>query len=357
MRHAQDYISKYFFLHYGEKGCHREQLMLIILSSMREAEVSDGSLFNSFDKNNAHDIRSVSTYFKSLLENSVSKEDGVSGYEELLKVFVKLFQMDLETWWKWKAGSLPLIYYVLGGSDFISNCEELMPVIFMRCLDQETTRDPWYIRRLMAMIAMVTAHLDEKDNQGFQNQGAKVSLARGVARKCYSEEPNILHTELVLMQPNWFSFLVSKQIMLLEDASRSKLASLGDLVRMFQGLNVREKQRGLICENMIQKCFSVTHTHVLLRAHWFFSTQTEGKRFETFLGMKQLLPSKKEQKKVVEFRNGLKISVSQQLRDLKTLRKFCTGTETKQPESTSLRFLLFKMDREEDKGWHPGLGE
>merc|ERR1719228_1367592 len=57
MRHAQDFISKYFFLHFGEKGCHREQLMLIILNSMRE--VSDGSLFNNFDKNNALDIRSV----------------------------------------------------------------------------------------------------------------------------------------------------------------------------------------------------------------------------------------------------------------------------------------------------------
>ena len=126
--------------------------------------------------------------------------------------------MDFESWWKHKAGSMPMIYYVLGGTDFISNCEEVVPALFMRCLDQETIRDPWYIRMMMSMMAMLTAHLDEKDNQGFQNQGAKVSLARCVARKCYSEEPNILHTELYLMQPNWFSFLVSKQIMLLEGA-------------------------------------------------------------------------------------------------------------------------------------------
>ena len=68
---------------------HREQLMLIILNSLRE--VSDRELFKKFEKDNPVDIRSVWTFFKSLLERSEKCEQSVNGSEELLKVLVKVF--------------------------------------------------------------------------------------------------------------------------------------------------------------------------------------------------------------------------------------------------------------------------
>ena len=123
-------------------------------------------------------------------------------------------------------------------------------------------------------------------------------------------------------------------------------------------MSVENKQENsLIYEIMLHKCFSLSYTHVMLRAHWFFSTHIGNKNFETFLGMKQLKQSGKREKKVVKFRNSIKMSVDQQLRDMKTLSKFCVGSEMMQGQSTRLKCLLFKMDMEEDKGWHPALIE
>ena len=58
--------------------------MLIILNSLHE--VSDRELFKKFEKDNPVDIRSVWTFFKSLLERSEKCEQSVNGSEELLKV-------------------------------------------------------------------------------------------------------------------------------------------------------------------------------------------------------------------------------------------------------------------------------
>jgi hypothetical protein len=135
------------------------------------------------------------TFFKSLLEKAEKCEETVNGCEELLKVLVRVFQTDLEVWWKHqRSASVPLTYYVFGGTDFISNCEEVIPKMFSRCLSPDIATAPWYIRRFVAMTAMVTAHLDDKNNEGFLNQGSKVSLARAVARQCHSAESNTLYT-------------------------------------------------------------------------------------------------------------------------------------------------------------------
>ena len=52
-------------------------------------------------------------------------------------------------------------------------------------------------------------------------------------------------------------------------------------------------------------------------------------KFSTFSEMKKLvkLKNKKGLKDVVKFRSSIKMSVSQQMRDLKTLTKFCAGTD------------------------------
>ena len=75
--------------------------------------------------------------------------------------------------------------------------------------------------------------------------------------------------------------------------------------------------------------------------------------------MKKLAPSRiKSEQKDVKFRSCIKITVDQQLRDLKTLTKFSIGKEEMMvTERGAVNFLLFNMGREEDKGWHPGLVE
>eukprot|EP00092_Neocalanus_flemingeri_P037197 GFUD01040500.1.p1 GENE.GFUD01040500.1~~GFUD01040500.1.p1 ORF type:complete len:1081 (+),score=293.90 GFUD01040500.1:82-3243(+) len=138
IKQAQDFLSKFFFIHFGEKGANRKLLMDILLNSLRE--VSDRSLFKTFDKNNSLDTRSVWTFFKVLLDSSLKfEEKEVNGCEELLKVLVKIFQTDIETWWKHerksdRAVSFPLIYYAFGGSDFQSNCENVVPAMVGRCI-------------------------------------------------------------------------------------------------------------------------------------------------------------------------------------------------------------------------------
>ena len=72
------------------------------------------------------------------------------------------------------------------------------------------------------------------------------------------------------MQPNWFRYLVSKHVME-ANIRQKKIISLGDLTKMFQGLAVESNQEELsTCEIMMQKYFSFTYTHVILRANWFF---------------------------------------------------------------------------------------
>ena len=87
------------------------------------------------------------------------------------------------------------------------------------------------------------------------------------------------------MEPNWPSYLVRKQVME-ANIRQKKIVSLGYLTKMLK------------------------------------------LKFSTFSEMKKLvkLKNKKGLKDVVKFRSSIKMSVSQQMRDLKTLTKFCTGT-------------------------------
>ena len=100
------------------------------------------------------------------------------------------------------------------------------------------------------------------------------------------------------MQPNWFSYLVSKQVME-ANIRQKKIVSLGDLTKMLK------------------------------------------LKFSTFSEMKKLvkLKNKKGLTDVVKFRSSIKMSVSQQMRDLKTLTKFCTGTDGLRPEREVLMAL------------------
>ena len=132
------------------------------------------------------------------------------------------------------------------------------------------------------------------------------------------------------MQPNWFRYLVSKHVME-ANIRQKKIISLGDLTKMFQGLAVESNQEELsTCEIMMQKYFPFTYTHVFLRANRFFSSQSSDKlKFSTFSEMKKLvkLKNKKGLKDVVKFRSSIKMSVSQQMRDLNTLTKLYPETD------------------------------
>ena len=54
--------------------------------------------------------------------------------------------------------------------------------MFSRCLSPDIATDPWYIRRLVAMTTIVNAHIDDKNNEGFLNQGSKVSLVSHLSK-------------------------------------------------------------------------------------------------------------------------------------------------------------------------------
>jgi len=350
VRNAQNFLLRYFFLHYGEKGLHREHLSMLLLNSLRDVE--DPSLFNSFDIKNSVDIRCVWIFFKRIVDSLLN-----DGSDDLLKVLMNLFQKDLEIWMKFKSSrgnTWPVLYYILGGTEFPSNSENIVPDLVKILVDSKSKKDPWYLRRFIAMIANVTALLDDKENEGVVSKGLKVSFAKATSRQFMetSLDTDTLYIELYLLQPNWFSYLVSKYIM--QPKSKSSGSSLGDLVNSFKEMSIKgQDTRSLV----IQKYFSFSYIHVLLRANWFYNQVPDKRPFVTFSNLKKLTAkTDKRDSKEVRFRNGVKVSVKNQLKDLKKMTKFATGVEG-DLKNTSMKSLLFNMCGQFDLGWHPAIPE
>ena len=115
-----------------------------------------------------------------------------------------------------------------------------------------------------------------------------------------------------------------------------------------------EDRRGMVARRvMLHKYMAFTNTSLLFRANWFFSTQPEGD-FRVFPEFRKLIRDEEEREEEMEtvlLRGFIKLTVTKQVEDMKTVAKYSNGSlETGVQPDISCRALLFNMT---DPAWHP----
>ena len=332
---------------------HRDLITTNILNGLREVIARSG--FRGFDKTSARDSSEVWRAFKTILDNCLSAGPNPAD-ETLLSILIEICQQDLVLWWNSDRseiqGSRPFVFFLFGGKDFYSNSANYLPKIYERFLSANTDL-LGKIRILVAVVAHLTAYLDSsEEKEEFVTRGSKLRLAKGLAGVLAGlREETELHIELELLRPSWLSYLVSRELR--SEGSGKSCNSLTDILDMFDKLTV-EDRRGMVARRvMLHKYMAFTNTSLLFRANWFFSTQPEGD-FRVFPEFRKLIRDEEERKEEMEtvlLRGFIKLTVTKQVEDMKTVAKYSNGSlETGVQPDTSCRALLFNMT---DPAWNP----
>ena len=326
------FLRQYFMLRFGKRGCHRETIADSVLSSLRE--VTQWSMFKTFDKTNPRDLSMVTSFVQDIVDKSV---DGAPGASTLLNIIIHVCDQDFKVWRLGNVGSYPLLYYIFGGIQNFSRNVTRMLALLIKV-------DKVDVRTLTALAAMMTASLDDKEREALVSQGSKVTLAEAVANALEDD-----HEKITLLQPSWFSFLVSKH--LLEKQTSSSFKQLRD----FHG--VRD-DNSLLLEIAAYKYMAYQNLAEMLRGTWFYGSkedEDEGKFFEVYSKLKNLSLDKKssESKYVVMMKTNIRFKVKTQTQDLHLLgniSKGCGGNNQGEPQG-ALQALFFRMSLESDLDW------
>ena len=355
---AEDLLAKYFMLHFGKKGCHREELMVNLLSSLRN--VTNKSLFQKFELN-VNDVKSVHDFVKEVFDKSLDDENEYCvSSKHLLKILMTIIKKDFVLWWRYgRRKGMPVLYYVFGGSDasFVSNTCKFLPKLYKKHILQ--SNDEMHIKDLVTISAMMTAFLDQKEKQDLVHLGCKTGLARAFAVVVEDiEDDKKVFMHLQLLQPSWFSFLVGK--LLLERRRNMQITKLSDLCQKFHKISDKS---ALILESTAQKYCSFSYPHVIFRAKWFFSSNNASEaRFEVFSKMKKLaVDTSKHSKKEIIFKSKIRKNVKEIGKDLATFTNFASKDHekdaTEEDEVGAISSLFFRMNLETDLGWHPAVNQ
>ena len=172
---------------------------------------------------------------KEICDKFLQDDDQFSqGSKHLLKAIIKILKRDFLLWWRYgRRKRLPLLYYVLGGSEatFVSTASSLLPKLYTKHVLQSQI-DDLHIKELVTISAMMTAFLDQKEKQDLVHQGWKKELAGAFADTVDNiEDPKEVYIELQLMEPSWFGFLVDN--IFLEKKRNMKISKLADLSQKF----------------------------------------------------------------------------------------------------------------------------
>merc|ERR1711915_102112 len=194
----------------------------------------------------------------------------------------------------------------------------------------------------VALCAMMSNIVDEKNSDQKLHKGSKLKLAESVSRvfsKVNDDRTMVSH--LTLLTPSWFSYLVSRDIFMKRN-NISRLDTLSDMVSAKESSNNKS-----VCDVVIYKYFSMSSIHVALRAHQFFNSTTlrTSSKFCTYNLTK--LNSNEKRRSSVVMKNLMKFDVEKLADDLSCLLQISNGSTNVGCEES----LLFVMTSDRDKAW------
>ena len=300
---AYDYLNHFLFLHLGKESNDRDTWLSLVCSAFRNMQ--DEKLFKTFDISNSQELFFCWSFWKEIFDKAESfasstkdidheiKDDEYSdagysiGPNLLITFLVKMLQKDFEIWWKkWRKKDIvseqpmtyPLIYYILGGSrkDLLKNISKTVLKLYKRYLIIEHSLAD--IRKILAMCAMLISHLDFMENYGALFWGEKRSFAILVSE--VYEEAHLtaeeLYFELSLVQPNWFSVMVSHSLMTKFSKYYEKVTGLFELRSRFSGLSIScDIPLIMAIDNYAHRLCSFQQIHSIFRANWHYSKSAE----------------------------------------------------------------------------------
>ena len=228
---AHSYLSSFLFLHLKAGSKDRDTWLILILSAFRNLESE--MLFKKFDLTNSKDVYSCWFFLKEVMEKieerawetkeedveEENKEESLMGPFLLLDFLTKMLEKDFWIWWReWRAPiesdhiTYPLFFYIFGG-DRKSLLYDLKKSL-LSCYRSLLLREHWalpLLRKLLGLAALLVSYLDLSDNYGALYWGDKRSLAILVAEVFDSLHlpAERVYIELGLIQPSWFSVMVS----------------------------------------------------------------------------------------------------------------------------------------------------
>ena len=366
---AEDFLLQHFMCQYERTN--REVLMTNILNSLRN--VRDPKVFKDFNISNVVDITEVASFLSDAVDRFV---DGDSGdfNKEMLKILMKITQKDFTLWWRHdrskRKGNFPMIYYLFGGEkNFEGNVQRIIPKLLKKIV--EDSGDEVGVRNLVAMTAMMTAFIDYKEREETVERGLKMKFAESIANVLEEVGEQKLFSNLFLLQPSWFSFLVSKILIerRISNLEKKRVFKMMDINELLKNLSVNEHKEGdsHLLEMCAYKMMNLTYPHILLRANWFFSNKKkEDEKFEVFSKMKELTleddKTSKRKKKDFTSKSLVKVSLSRQTQDLQFLTGIAKGNVTvtddqdnRDVERGAAKALWFGMTQESDLEWHPRI--
>ena len=366
LRHHQSSLVVERILHYLEVSLYRflscvssgvmtyRAWLEIILSACR---TGPNISYNSFNINNKQDTAACLAFFRLLLTEFSSQQEGREGAALLAEFLLRLCQKDLQLWWRQhKAEGFPVLYYLLGDSttSLVSNIKKFVSPLYRDLLEAPYSHKLSLVRRLLSQCSILLSYLDEENKQSYinSNTGTKHELAgevAGVLVHCRDS----LWSELTLLQPDWFSLLVSRQLFsLLTGRGRSKVSSLTDLSSALARLSVEERggEVGRCVDILHYRAISSCHLHTLLRTVWQAGdTHTTDQSATVFTMMNRLDRTQektyhdKSKTKIVRFRSGVSFKMSNMVEDINQLAGFVNGRERLPSGHDYLPSLLFKM--------------
>ena len=138
----------------------------------------------------------------------------------------------------------------------------------------------------MSMSALLVSHLDSMDGFIGIYTGDKVTLAKSVGEVLQSAQnlsAEHLYMELSMLQPNWFSLLVSRYIINQEKVDIGEsLSGLGKLK-----LEEHDKTFTMTVDNWSHRLCGFQQAHAIFRANWHY-VRSSDKQFKDFKHMSRL---------------------------------------------------------------------
>ena len=321
----------------------------VILSALR---TGNNLQLNSFNINDKRDTAGCRAFFKLLIKEFASDQPGPGLLAEFL---VGLCQRDLQLWWRHhKTDGWPVLYYLLGDSDsgLVSTVRSVLAPAYSSLLLAPYSEKLGVVRRLLTMAGIILSHQDNLNRQSYINTGHKMELAKevaGVLAQWYSQagDSQALWSELVLLQPDWLSLLVSRHLLArLTSVKMSSLSSLADITAAMARLTVEERGGGVgRCGDVIlYRAVTSCHLHTLLRTVWADSDTSSVFNMMSRLDRTQEKTyNDKAKTKTVKFRSGVTFKMSSILEDINLLAGYVNGRLTVECQESQMSSLMFKM--------------
>ena len=330
------FLNQYFMIILGKRGCNRSALADNILNSLRHVRSRD--LFKLFDKNNVQDISEVVAFVEGVFRTADDDTDRqAAASRKLIRILTRVCELDFKVWryYERNKDTLPIIYYMLGGRFFSSNIVKIAPMMVPQS------------KSLVAVVAMMTACLDDKERNNSINKGLKTTFAQAVANSLEDLSGDQLYYQLQTLQPNWFALIVGK-CLLKDNVDMFKLKHVTKSIKTDNSTEI------LVKETILGKHLAVTHLAKIMRSAWYHSTtdhDDEKDTFEVFEGFKKLSLTEGRNQDAVMLKSYIRLGLRSQTQDLHHLINIAKGGNDFKDTEGASRAVLFNMLNTEDSHW------